>query len=567
MTRASRTNSSSRKSGSWAKISGGPVFACIDMGTNSFHMIVCRAKPTRDGFEIISRVKEAVPFFRKSLVNHFIDDLALESAESILQGMIKHAESRGATNIIAVATSAVRESRNGDQALEKIRQNLGLDARTISGKEEARLIYLGVLFSMPKLKGKFAIVDIGGGSTEIIAADRKHRHFTESFKLGAARLTQKFFKKSKPTADTIREMHDEVRGKLRPAAATLEAFGGCDKLIGTSGTVQALAKLDRVQVGKRKEQLHGWILPIERLESLVDYISENSIRGTRIKGVSQDRSETVLAGSIVLLETMRSLGAKELIVCTSALREGMVVDRFLQTGWLKSGLEAHRDPRSQSVYRLLDKYSMVVAHSEHVANLSRQLFEQTRGVLHDYPESVGHILWSASMLHDLGTYISRKGHHKHSYYLIRHGGLLGHSEEEISMIASVARYHRGSEPKDSHEAWNLLQESGKQIVRDLAAFLRVAEALDRSHRQVIEEVKVVVSFYEKNKKNKSTRKKSSPRNISLVPVVKEGEICLAEAWALSEKKQFFEECFSVNLDILMDASSVLASTGSGLELS
>ena len=89
MTRASRTNSSSRKSGSWAKISGGPVFACIDMGTNSFHMIVCRAKPTRDGFEIISRVKEAVPFFRKSLVNHFIDDLALESAESILQGMIK----------------------------------------------------------------------------------------------------------------------------------------------------------------------------------------------------------------------------------------------------------------------------------------------------------------------------------------------------------------------------------------------------------------------------------------------------------------------------------------------
>lgn len=560
-----KTKSQSKKSGSWAKITGGPVFACIDMGTNSFHMIVCRAKSTRDGFEVISRVKEAVPFFRKSLVNHYIDDAALASAEAILSNMIKHAQVRGATNIIAVATSAVRESRNGAEALSRIRKNLNLDARTISGKEEARLIYLGVLYSMPKLKGKFGIVDIGGGSTEIIAADRNNCHFTESYKLGAARLTQRFFKKGKPTLEGLSDMHDEVRGQIRPAAATLEAFGGCEKLIGTSGTVQALAKLDRVQAGKRKELLQGWILPVDRLEDIVDYISENSLRGTRIKGVSQDRGETVLAGSIVLLETMKSLGASELIVCTSALREGMIVDRFLQTGWLKEGLEAHRDPRSQSVYALLEKYNMGVEHPEQVAMLARQLFEQTRGILHDYPEEVAHILWSASMLHDLGHYISRNGHHKHSYYLIRHGGLLGHSEEEVGMIASVARYHRGSEPKDSHEAWNLLEESTRPIVRDLAAFLRVAEALDRSHRQAIKEIKVVVSVSEKNKRIKSGKNKSAPRNISLVPVVKSGESCLPEVWALGEKKQFFELCFNVNLDMLMDASAVLASTGSVLD--
>lgn len=557
---AQAKNSARKKSTSRTKVTEGPIFACIDMGTNSFHMIVCKAQSTRDGFEVISKVKEAVPFFRKALVNHYIDDVALDSAQSILEKMIKHAQERGATNIVAVATSAVRESRNGADALETIRQNLGLDARTISGKEEARLIYLGVLFTMRDLTGKFGIIDIGGGSTEVIAADREDRHFSESFKLGAARLTQRYFRKAKPTDESIAELKDEIRGKVRPLVATMESLGGCDRLVGTSGTIQALAKLDRVQVGKRNAPLKGWILPIERLEELVEYISEHSIRGTRVKGVSLDRNQTILAGSIVLLEVMRSLEIDQLTVCTSALREGVVVDRFIQTGWLNEGFESHRSPREQSVYGLLEKYNIGVEHAEHVAYLARQLFEQCRGILHDYSEDVAHILWSASMLHDIGTYISRNGHHKHSYYLIKHGGLLGHSKEEIGVIASIARYHRGSEPKDSHEAWHLLQDSQKQIVRDLAAFLRVAEALDRSHRQVIENLKVATSYLEKNRGRKSSKNKSTPRTISLVPTVRNGENCLAEAWALGEKKVFFEQTFKVNLDILMDASAILASS-------
>ena len=121
--------------------------------------------------------------------------------------------------------------------------------------------------------------------------------------------------------------------------------------------------------------------------------------------------------------------------------------------------------------------------------------------------------------------------------------------------------------KDSHEAWNSLQDSSKQVVRDLAAFLRVAEALDRSHKQVIKTLKVAVSYYGKNKKGKSSKGKSSPRTISLVPYVKKGENCLSEAWALGQKKTFFEQTFKVNLDILMDASAVLASATSGLDMS
>lgn len=545
----------SRKSGPFAKASGGPVLAVIDMGTNSFHMIICRARASRDGFDVISRVRDATPFFRKSLVNHFIDDEAQDAAVTILANMLNHADARDASTVVAVATSAVRESRNGQDSLNLIRAELNLNVRTLSGKEEARLIYLGVLFSMPDLSGRFAIVDIGGGSTEIIAADRKTCYFAESYKLGAARLTQRFFRKTGPTPESIEELHDEVRGELRPAAAAVMAAGGFKQLIGTSGTIQALAKLDRVQMGKPNLSLQGWKIPLSRLTELVSYIESQTLSGGKIKGVSSDRSETILAGAIVLLETMRSLNADSITVCTAALREGVVVDRFLQTGWLKGVLDDHRDPRSESVYTLVDKYGAGYQHAEHVAYLASIIFEQTRGVLHDYTDEEAHLLWAAAMLHDIGTHIGRKGHHKHSHYLIRNGGLLGHSEEEVAIIASVARYHRGSEPKDTHEAWIGLNESARPLVEDLSAILRIAEALDRSHRQVIESVKVTMSALDK--------KGRRPLTISLVPTLAEGEDCMAEAWALSEKKAYFESRFEVRLELLVETSSALAQSTSG----
>lgn len=178
------------------------------------------------------------------------------------------------------------------------------------------------------------------------------------------------------------------------------------------------------------------------------------------------------------------------------------------------------------------------------------LFTKTRGILHDYPEEIGHLLWSASMLHDVGMFIGRNGHHKHSYYLIKHAGLLGHSEEEVALIASIARYHRGSEPKVTHEAWYTLDLEGRKVVYDLASFLRIAEALDRSHKQVIKDLRVIV--------NPVVGQSAANRSISLFLTLHEGANCQSEIWALSEKKHFFEEHFQVRLEVLVDAGVALA---------
>lgn len=545
------TTKARTKSKSWVKLEGGPILACIDMGTNSFHMIVCQATPQRDHFEIITRIKESVPFFRRSLTAHFIDDSAMTSAIRILRDMRNKAAMKGATTIVAVATSAVRESKNGALVLSRVREELDIDARMISGQEEARLIYLGVLWSMPELNGRFALVDIGGGSTEIVVGSREHTFYSESYKLGAARLTQRFFRKGPPTREMIKELHDEVRGVLRPAAVKIAECGGFAQLIGTSGTIQALAKLDRLSSDNPHLEVHGWKLRRDNLESLVGFLEEAALYDKKLVGISSDRSQTILAGSIVLLETMRSLTADEITVCSAALREGVVVDRFLQTGWLNANLYQHKDPRSESVHALLEKYHASVEHAEHVARLSQEIFQQTHNILHQYPENAGHLLWSAAMLHDVGTFVGRTGHHKHSFYLIKNGGLLGHSEEEVTLIACIARYHRGSEPKDAHIDYRELTLKDRELVTDMAAILRLAEALDRGHCQVVKRLELVF----RQQKSKG----GDRQDVAVVAFLKKGYSGEPEGWAFQEKKELFEQRFRVRLSVVTKQESTEAS--------
>jgi len=244
----------------------------------------------------------------------------------------------------------------------------------------------------------------------------------------------------------------------------------------------------------------------------------------------------------VLLETMRSLGVAEITVCTAALREGLVVDRFLQTGHLVTRLREHIDPRSESVHALLEKYQASRKHAEQVARLAQEIFLQTRDSLHSYGQEAGHLLWSAAMLHDVGTFIGRNGHHKHSYYLIKNGGLLGHSEEEVELIANIARYHRGSFPKESHDAYNALRPSARLLVSDMAAILRLAEALDRSHRQVVRSMEA--------KLRRPGKDRSRKGELVLTIYRRDDQLSSQpEEWALKSKKALFEKQFAVNLSV------------------
>ena len=199
------------------------------------------------------------------------------------------------------------------------------------------------------------------------------------------------------------------------------------------------------------------------------------------------------------------------------------------------------------MHALLEKYQASFEHAEQVARLASEIFLQTKGLLHDYPEEVGHLLWSAAMLHDVGMIIGRNGHHKHSYYLIKNGGMLGHSEEEVSVIASIARYHRGSPPKDTHEAYYTLTTENRKLVSDMSSLLRLAEALDRGHLQVVRTLKVTW--------DKAPRLAYDRQPLTLNVTIKPGRNFESESWALSEKKGIFEQQFGVRLNLCVDATN------------
>ncbi len=522
-----------------------PVMAFIDMGTNSFHLIVFKAK--YNNFEVLATVKEFTPFFRRCLNEHYINSQSLKATINILTKLCFEARSLGASSIVAVATSAVRESKNGEQVLEVIRQSLKIEAKMISGKEEARLIYLGVLWNIGNLVDKSTIVDIGGGSVELILGDAEKIYFAESYKLGCARLTQRYFSDSAIKQAKIFELHQHVKGVIEPACNRILKLGfDPDKctLIGSSGTIEAIAKLNYLTKKVNYQTLNQTCHSLGDWESVLGFIEEWSIKNKKIKGISAERNKTILAGAIVAIETMRCLGVKNIIISNSALREGLTVDSLIRNDLTDSKFDHFKDFRQTSVINLASRYCADLSHSNQVAYLAVEIFRQTQNKLHNLDESMAHLLWSAAILHDIGVFISRNGHHKHSFHLIKYSGLLGHSEEEINLIANIARYHRGSYPKESHQFYNSLMPDSQNVVLILSAILRMAEAMDRSHKQLIDNIKVLPTV----SKMSTTLK----QNYCIYLKLKPKAVIDSEIWAFREKREYFENILRTKIELIVE---------------
>jgi exopolyphosphatase/guanosine-5'-triphosphate,3'-diphosphate pyrophosphatase len=251
-----------------------------------------------------------------------------------------------------------------------------------------------------------------------------------------------------------------------------------------------------------------------------------------LPGMSDRRAEIIVAGAVILQIAMELLNADQIKVCERALREGVVVDWMLTHGLIEDRMAYQDSVRERSVIKLANKYK---ADGDRVANFATALFDQTQGILHEWSSFEREYLWSAAMLHNSGHYVSHSSHHKHSYYLVRNGDLLGFSETEIEMIANIARYHRKSSPKRRHESYSYLRsKQERKIVDQLSAILRIAVALDRGRRGAIAAVQ---SNYDRQAKIFT---------LELIPVQQENN-CELELWNLDYKKAWFEEVFNLKL--------------------
>lgn len=336
--------------------------------------------------------------------------------------------------------------------MHKIETELGLSVDLISGQEEARRIYLGVLSGMEFHNQPHMIVDIGGGSTELVLGDSHQARTLTSTKVGAVRLTSELITTDPISNTEFQYLQAYARGMLERSVdeilANLE-FGESPRLVGTSGTIETLAMIHaREKSGVIPSTLNGYQFSLKDLRELVNRLRKlSNSEKAAIPGMPDKRSEVILAGAVILQEAMTLLGSESITVCERSLREGVIVDWMLTHGLIEDKLRYQSSVRERNVLKLANKYHVNLEYSDRVAKFAESLFDQTQGILHHWGSDERQLLWAAAILHNCGHYVSHSSHHKHSYYLIRNGELLGYTETEIEIIANLARYHRKSPPK------------------------------------------------------------------------------------------------------------------------
>jgi exopolyphosphatase / guanosine-5'-triphosphate,3'-diphosphate pyrophosphatase len=461
------------------------TLAAIDVGTNSFHLVVARVTG-EDRFEVVTSEKEMVRLGTGSGDMKRLTPEAIQRGVDTLRRMKQIADIDGAP-VRAVATSAVREAENHDEFVTRAREEAGVEVEVISGVEEARLIHLGVLQAVPVFDQRLLLCDIGGGSTEVLVGQQGQVLTARSFKLGAVRLTNRFFAGERLHPSAVSSCRTYVRSTLSPYGREVAAHG-FEVAVGSSGTIQAVAAIAQAATGvEPPRSFNRFRVTSDEVRAVTKALAgAPSIKQrARIPGVDADRADIILAGALILEGVLETFGVDELQVSEYALREGVLLDTIQRS---RGGSLHHlRDVSRRSVLHLAQLCDEEPEHSAHVARLAVELFDQLTAIpelteLADLGEPAREYLEAGALLTNVGLFISHSRHHLHSYYVVRNTEILtGLTDDEIEIIALLARYHRKSSPKPRHPEFARLSPGDQRLVRALSGILRVAIGLDRSH--------------------------------------------------------------------------------------
>lgn len=377
------------------------VLAAIDIGTNSIHMVVVKIDPSLPSFNIVGKEKDTVRLGDFCEATGDLTEEAMTRGVNSLKRCMQIARSFNADDIVAVATSAVREAGNGQVFIDRVKQEVGLSINLIAGVEEARRIYLGVISGM-ELKGKpHVIVDIGGGSTEIILGRGGTHDFLSSSKVGAVRLTSRFVTTDPVSKKEYEYLKAYIRGVLEPTIDSLKKkltkIDLADeplKLIGTSGTIECLVLLVAMaRTGVEPDPLNGYRLTYDELSEWINRLRKMpASERLNLPGMSERRAEIIVAGALILQAAMELLGVDQLKICERALREGVVVDWMITHGLIENRMAYQDSIRDRSVRKLARKYR---ANGDAVAAFATSLFDQLQGILHNLGPVDRECLWWA----------------------------------------------------------------------------------------------------------------------------------------------------------------------------
>lgn len=420
-----------------------------------------------------------------------------------------------------VSTSAVRESENGTELIDRIKAETSLSVESINGAEEARLVYWAIRNRMDLGEQAWVMADLGGGSLEVALVDRSGLLAIESHTIGSVRLLERF-QANLEDRKKFRTLIDEYLSGLRTLTTAPQRS---NRLIATGGNIEDLASL----TDAKPDEQGVCRVKLKALDHVIERLADLSVE-ERIKKLElrPDRADVVLPAAMVYQRLASIIGAKAIHVPFVGVKEGVMLD-------LVEGLVAHTGYTERHAQDVLAgavalgrRFGFDEPHGVHVARLATSLFDQLRSI-HELSDDAREILLAAAVLHDVGQQISYKRHHKHAHYLISQSEIPGLSAHHLELASLVARYHRKAHPANNHPPFAALVDDDRVAVKKLAGILRLADALDREHRQLVQRVTVVAA-----------------NGVVELELQGEGDLTL-ERWALEKKADLFEAAFQRNV--------------------
>ena len=463
-----------------------PRLAAVDIGTNSIRLVV--AEVQSDGsYRVLDQDREMTRLGRGLYDRGRIGDEPMEQSLQTLGRMKAIAEGFNARELRAIATSAVREAANGRDFVREAWRRCRVRVEVVPPEEEARLAFRSVSRHYDLSDRLTAIVDIGGGSAEVILAAGGVIDQVVSLPLGAVRLTERYCK-----SDPLRSKH--WKALRRGIDATIKEMMGkppfaAEVMIGSGGTFTNLAEMAQLERDGKVAHARDHAISRAEVVRLLDRLRETPLEVRRqIPGLNPQRADIIIAGVAAVARLMRRLGTQRVLVNDRGIRDGVLLSMIDDLFGTTPPTRAAVADRMEVVRRFARKCHSNERHCEHVATLAASMFDALRDA-YALPAGGRDILRAAALLHDIGYLINHEEHHKHAYHLIMHGDLRGFSSREIELIANVARYHRRAVPKKAHANFARLDRGERRLVRRLSGVLRVADGLDRAHGQAVQGVR------------------------------------------------------------------------------
>lgn len=503
-----------------------PRLAAIDVGSNSIRLVV--AEPQTAGqYRVLDEDRETTRLARALADDGRLDEASIEASLSALRRFKEIAEGMHVSRLRAIATCAVREASNGREFVDRVATEINLPLEVIDSQQEAHLAFTSVRRRIDLAGRNTLLADIGGGSTELVVASGDVIESVYATKLGAVRLAERFSAGDDALAgEAYRSLLKAIDQELKDA--TDARIPPLHLLIGSGGTFTSAASIVMAARGLSALPAAGFQMSRAEVRHLVDRLRKMTAKQRRdVPGLNPDRADIIVPGLAIIDRVMKHFKVNTLQAHPYGVRDGLLLSMIDE---MQGRAAAGPPSPDEQIDRFAEKCGVDLKHARHIATLAGDIFRGL-GKWFDLNPADERLLAAAARLQDVGYLISYDGHHKHSYHLILHSRLDMFAPEDLEIVANVARYHRGAEPKTKHLNWQALGENARSRVALMASVLRIAGGLDRSHNQAVHRVHV------------------DGAGDSVRLLVEADESPETELWAARKRSKLFEKAFGAPVSI------------------